>query len=110
AAEGGHEQLLDLRAPGIRHRHGPDEGERHEQAEEHFRDTVHGAQHRLASGLLGWGRRAHSGRSCFACRRSMALPLLSAWTRLVGMGTAGNGTLVSISRPAEGGPAPLIIL
>jgi anti-sigma-K factor RskA len=49
AAEGRDEHLAQLFAPGFGDRHRADEGERHEQAEEHFRNPVHRTEQRLAA-------------------------------------------------------------
>ena len=62
AADGRQEQSPDLLPPLFRDRDRADESERHEQAEEKFRHTVHGIQYRFADIALDVFVFAHDGR------------------------------------------------
>ena len=63
AAEGGDEHVAQLRAPGLGHRHGAGEAERHEQAEQHLHDPVDRMEDRLAGDFgRGRGRTGVAGR------------------------------------------------
>ena len=48
APQSGGEHRVDFLAPGRCHGYRADEGERHEQAKEHFGNPIHGAENRRA--------------------------------------------------------------